>query len=161
MIAAVPQWLTDMAAISGAILAVATVLTLGYRTKPAKWLMKSIRDDMAEGRMQEIVAVLDQRMPKYLTPILYELRNNDGGSMKDHFTRRFDRQDERQDEAAADRRKIREELAVEIARVKAVEIVLARDLSESHDRADAIPDDVPGAAADAASRSGEPTTEEP
>lgn len=54
-------------------------------------------------------------------PILYELRTNDGGSLKDHVMKRFDGIEDRLDGGDADRAELHRKFDAEIARVKGVE----------------------------------------
>jgi hypothetical protein len=114
IIAAVPEWVLDAGAVAGVGIAIVTVLTLGYRLPPVRWLVRAIREDMAEHRCAEITTVLDQRMPGYLTPILYELRPNGGLSFRDRVMGELA-------EGRRDRAEIRRRLDEEIARVKDVE----------------------------------------
>lgn len=66
------------------------------------------------------------------SPVLYELRTNDGGSLKDHVMQRFDSLEVRQDDADYDRAEIHRKLDAEIARVKQVEqAVIDREDNQS------------------------------
>lgn len=147
MLLAAPSWLTEGAVYVGSLTTFAVALGGFFKSKPGRWLMRQFAEDI-EGfvghiaervarralelhkdvREQEMVAAIDEHLPRHLEPVLHELRTNGGGSFRDqtveqlrHITRRMDRFDTFMDESTMDRLALRRLFEAEISRTKAAE----------------------------------------
>lgn len=88
--AAVPEWVTDVGVYAATLTAVITALAAGSKTRPGRWLLRAVveanefvREHLEARRRRRWVAQLDELMPRYLAPVLAELRPNGGSSFRD------------------------------------------------------------------------------
>ncbi len=86
MLAQIPPWIHDAGALAAAILAVFALMTAGLRSRPGRWVVRKIREDMAHARREEMTALLEQS----LQPVMAEMQPNGGSSWRDEVRRDFE-----------------------------------------------------------------------
>lgn len=100
-------WIVEAGQIALAITAVVTLVALVLRSPVGRWLVRQVREDAEEHRLQQMRRMLDVTMPGYLAPVLYELRVNGGGSFRDQIVSRLERIEQQQKLATRDREDLR------------------------------------------------------
>lgn len=100
-------WIVEAGQIALAITAVVTLVALVLCSPVGRWLVRQVREDAEEHRLQQMRRMLDVTMPGYLAPVLYELRVNGGGSFRDQIVSRLERIEQQQKLATRDREDLR------------------------------------------------------